>query len=118
MSVPTPSVPASTVAVVNTTGQYVSVALTGFTLTAVFVNGTQVGTTNTSYAVPPGGTISITYTVAGTWAWTNPPATSYSPGYSASNLLAEGAGYNPDTLLPYAQHATGGFTGFATGVSN
>jgi len=118
MSVPTPAVPASTVAVVNSTGQYVNVALTGFTLTAVLVNGVQVGTTNTSYALPPGGSISITYTVAGTWAWTNPIATSYTPGYSAYNTLAEGAGYSPLTVLPYASHAEGGFTGLAAGVSN
>lgn len=118
MSVPTPAVPASTVGVVNQTGQYVSVAITGGTMTNVSVNGVTVGAGAGNYALPPGGTITMTYTVAPTWAWTNPPATSYSPGYSASNGFAEGAGYNPDTLLPYAQHATGGFTGFATGVSN
>jgi hypothetical protein len=118
MSVPTPAVPASTVAQVNATGQYVVVTITGGTLTFVFVNGVQVGTTAGSYAVPPGGTISITYSVAPTWAWTNPPATSYSPGYSGYNTLAEGAGYNPLTLMPYAQHAEGGFTNLGTGVSN
>jgi NAD(P)-dependent dehydrogenase (short-subunit alcohol dehydrogenase family) len=118
MSVPTPSVPASTVAVPNQTGQYVNVAVTGGTMTNVSVNGVTVGAGAGNYSVPPGGVIAMTYTVAPTWAWTNPPATSYSPGYSASNLLAEGAGYNPDTILPYPGHATGGFPGLATGVSN
>lgn len=118
MTVATPAVPASTTPVVNATGQYVSVAITGGTMTNVSVNGVTVGAGAGNYSVPPGGTISMTYSVAPTWAWTNPLASSYSPGYSSYNTQAEGAGYNPDTLLPYAQHATGGFTGFATGVSN
>jgi hypothetical protein len=118
MSVTTPSVPASTVGVVNSTGQYVDVAITGGTMTNVSVNGVTVGAGAGNYSVPPGGTITMTYTVAPTWAWTNPIASSYTPGYSAYNTQAEGAGYNPVTVLPYPAHATGGLTGLAAGVSN
>jgi hypothetical protein len=66
-----PAVPASTVAQQNTNPYPVLVTLTGFTLTAVTVNGVQVGTTNGSYIVPSGGTIAVTYTVVGTWVWAN-----------------------------------------------
>lgn len=66
-----PAVPASTVAVQNPNTYPVNVTLSGFTATAVFVNGIQVGTTNGTYLVPSGGTISVTYTVAGTWVWAN-----------------------------------------------
>jgi hypothetical protein len=118
MAVATPAMPASTVAVTNNTGQYVAVAITGGTLTFVYVNGVQAGTTAGNYALPPGATISITYSVAPTWAWTAPIATSYPPGYAAYNPGAEGAGYSPITSLPYAAHALSGFTGWGVGVSN
>lgn len=118
MSVPTPAMPASTVAVTNTTGQFVSVAITGGTLTSVVVNGTQVGTAAGNYQLPPNATISITYSVAPTWAWTNPIDMGYTPGYYGTDSAAEGSGYNPYTTLPYAQHATCGATNLATGVSN
>lgn len=71
-----------------------------------------------SVPVQPGGAVSVIFSAAPTWAWTNPPATSPPPYYAQENLLAEGAGYNPYTLLPYAQHATLSQTGLATGVSN
>jgi hypothetical protein len=67
----TPSVPASTVAATNPNAFPVSVVVTGGTLTAVVVNGVQVGTTAGTYIVPGNGTISITYSVAPTWAWSN-----------------------------------------------
>jgi len=69
-----PNVPSSGTATTNlVTNPYafpVTVTLSTFTLTNVYVNGVQVGTTNAAYAVPANGTISITYSVAGTWAWT------------------------------------------------
>jgi hypothetical protein len=114
MAVITPTVPASTVAVLNNTGQYVDVALSGFTMTACFVNGVSVGTTNTSYGVPPGGSISVTYSVAGTWAWTDPLATGYTPTYSAENLAL----INEIGQLPYPAHAEGGEPGLGEAVSN
>lgn len=66
-----PAVPASTVVQQNINPYPVNVTLSGFTLTAVTVNGVQVGTTNGTYIVPAGGTIAVTYTVAGTWTWVN-----------------------------------------------
>jgi hypothetical protein len=67
--VTTPSVPATTVTATNTSAGAVQVTITGGTLTAVVVNTVTVGTTAGVYTVPAGGTISITYTVAPTWAW-------------------------------------------------
>jgi hypothetical protein len=71
-TVAAPAVPASTVAAANNTGTVVSVVISGGTLTFVFVNGVQVGTTAGTYLVPVGGTISITYSVAPTWTWALP----------------------------------------------
>lgn len=151
-----PAVPASTVQTPNNTGAPVAVTVSGGTVTVIAVGGVTSGLTAGTVIVPAGSNIAITYSVAPTWtwqqalagfhgtsipspssvplppnssitlvysaaptwAWTNPPASSYSGGYSGYNTQAEGTGYNPDTLLPYAQHATGGFTGLATGVSN
>lgn len=152
-----PAIPASTVQAVNNTGQPVAVTVTGGTVTVIAVNGVASGLTAGTVIVPAGGNIAITYSVvptswtwqqaiagfhgtsiptpssvplppgssitpvysvAPTWAWTNTVASSYSPGYSSYNTQAEGAGYNPNTLMPYAQHAEAGFTGLGTGVSN
>lgn len=84
-----PAVPASTVAVQNANTYPVNVTLTGFTATAVFVNGVQVGTTNGTYLVPAGGTISVTYSVAGTWIWVNANGLSTTPTISAIKILAK-----------------------------
>lgn len=118
MAVTTPSVPATTVPVTNPTGQFVSVVVTGGTMTNVSVNGVTVGTGAGTYQLPPGGSISMTYSVAPTWAWSNPIDLAPTPGYYAENTQAEASGWNPYTALPYAQHATLGVTGLATGVSN
>src|SRR5258708_11635365 len=67
-AVTTPAVPASTVAVNNPNGFAVTIVITGGTMTAVVVNGVTVGTGAGTYAVPAAGTISMTYTVAPTWA--------------------------------------------------
>lgn len=66
---PVPSVPASTVAYVNASGSPLAVTLSGFTLTYVYVNSVQVGTTNATYYVPVAGAVSVTYSIAGTWSW-------------------------------------------------
>jgi hypothetical protein len=71
-TVSSPAVPATTVAATNSTGTVVAVTITGGTLTSVVVNGSQAGTTAGTYLVPVGGTISITYSVAPTWAWALP----------------------------------------------
>jgi hypothetical protein len=72
----------------------------------------------TSLMLPPGASISMVYSAPPTWAWANPPALGYSPVYAAWNALAEAAGYNPDTILPYAQHDGGGAAKLMTTVSN
>jgi hypothetical protein len=72
----------------------------------------------TSLMVPPGASITLIYSAAPTWAWTNPSASIYPPGYATYNTLAELAGYNPHTVLPYPQHDGGGATKLMSGVSN
>jgi hypothetical protein len=118
MAVTTPAVPASTVAVTNTSGQNVSVAITGGTMTNVSVNGATMGAGAGNYSLPPGGQIAMTYTVAPTWAWTDPEDEGYSPGYSTENTGAEQGTYSQVGEMPMAPHSTGGFTGFGVGVSN
>jgi len=71
-----------------------------------------------SVMLPPGGSITLVYSAAPTWAWTAPMPSIYAPVYASYNTLAELAGYNPQTLLPYPAHAEGGLTGFGAGVSN
>jgi len=66
-----PGVPATTVAVQNTSAYPVSVVISAGTLTAVIVNGITVGTGDGTYIVPSAGAISITYSVAPTWVWSN-----------------------------------------------
>lgn len=66
-----PAVPASGTAVQNTNAFAVNVVLAGFTATQVFVNGILVGASNGTYVVPAFGSISVTYSVAGTMTWTN-----------------------------------------------
>lgn len=66
-----PAVPASGVAQQNTNTYPVSVVVSAGTLTNVAVNGVTVGTGDGTYLVPAGGAISITYSVAPTWVWSN-----------------------------------------------
>jgi hypothetical protein len=47
----------------------VYVTVTGGTVTNVSVNGATAGTGPGTYAVPAGGTIALTYSVAPTWNW-------------------------------------------------
>lgn len=71
-AVAAPAVPATTVAAANSTGTVVAVTVSGGTLTSVVVNGSQAGTAAGLYLVPVAGTISVTYSVAPTWAWALP----------------------------------------------
>lgn len=114
MAVTTPAVPASTTVVTNTTGQWVDAAITGGTMTNVSVNGVTAGAGAGNYALPPGGTIAMTYSVAPTWAWANPIDEGYTPTYSAENLAA----INQAGDLPWPAHTEGGTTGLGYGVSN
>lgn len=65
----TPAVPASGTPQVNTSPLPVQVVITGGTMTAVVINGVQVGTGAGTYVLPAGQSITLTYTVAPTWTW-------------------------------------------------
>jgi hypothetical protein len=78
----TPSVPATTVAVQNTSPLPYSVVVSGGTVTLVTVNGTTVGSGDGTYAVPAGASIALTYSAAPTWTWTVAP-----PSYGAQAYL-------------------------------
>ena len=70
-SVTTPAVAASGTPVTNSTGQNVTVTLSGGTVTAVVVNSLTVATaTSSTVVVPAGQTITLTYSAAPTWTWT------------------------------------------------
>ena len=69
-----PAVPASTVAVQNPNLYPVQVVISAGTITAVAVGGVTVGTAAGTYIVPSGAAISVTYSVAPTWAWSALPA--------------------------------------------
>jgi hypothetical protein len=114
MAVTTPAMPASTVAVQNSTGQDVDVAITGGTITFVFVNGVQVGTAAGNYNLPQGGSISITYSAAPTWAWTDPLNVTGQP-FTATENLGPIDQVHDESLPP---HAVGGAAGLGDGVSN
>lgn len=129
MAVPSPAVPATTVKQVNNTGQYAYVVVTGGTLTQVNVYdqaGNQItglsGTAAGTYLVPPGCSVSITYSVAPTWAWANVPNVSdYPPVYASSNLLTnQGSPNNLLQQLPVgsASRSVAGGTGCWNGVTS
>jgi hypothetical protein len=112
-----PAVPASTVAAPNPYTFPVQVVISGGTLTAVVVNGVTVGTTDGTYIVPVGGNISVTYSAAPTWVWSNPN------GYQAGQIVGleydaptKGALFQPGEQL-YAQvfGTTAGNTYILTG---
>ena len=70
-SITPPAVPASGVNATNPSAALAAaVVVTGGTLTAIVVNGVQVGTTAGTYFVPAGGTINWQGSVAPTWTWT------------------------------------------------
>jgi len=68
-SISTPGVPGSGTPVTNTNSVTVWVTVTGGTGTNVTINGVAQGSFDGTYAVPSGGTISLTYSVAPTWNW-------------------------------------------------
>jgi hypothetical protein len=89
-AVTTPGVPASTTPVTNTTGVDVSVVITGGTMTAVIVNGANVGAGAGTYVVTAGSTISMTYTVAPTWVWSGRMAITSALWYPVNAQVAGG----------------------------
>jgi len=121
----TPAVPLTTVPVLNTTGQDITVVLTGGTTTHITVNGTDRGTTTPAQVmVPNGASITLTYSAAPVWAWMNyfnlDLLDSLGTTYATNNsILATGvSGYSDVNALPYAQHGATGSANFGTGVSN
>jgi hypothetical protein len=64
-----PAVPASGVAVQNTSNQSYVVVISGGTATSTSVNGIVVGGGDGTFTVPAFGSISVTYSVAPTWTW-------------------------------------------------
>ena len=66
----TPSVPATTVPVTNTSPLPATVVISGGTVSNVTVNGVTVGTGDGTYTVPSGQAITLTYSAAPTWTWT------------------------------------------------
>jgi hypothetical protein len=90
-SVSTPSFPATTVAQVSTYNDPVLVTISAGTVTSVVINGTQVGTGDGSYLLPPLGSIAVTYTGSPTWVWTT-----VGFGYTALSALPR-----TDTVVSY-----------------
>jgi hypothetical protein len=68
-SVAAPSVPATTVALVNPFWRHALVVVSGGTVTAIAVDGTATGLIAGTVIVPSGKTITLTYSVAPTWDW-------------------------------------------------
>ena len=121
----TPAVPASGTAVLNSTGQDITVVLAAGTTTHITVGGTDRGTTTPAQVMLPAGqSITLTYSVAPVWAWLNFPdlveADSLGTAYAQSNTVAPsgGTGYSPLNALPYAVHAEAGEPGLGVAVSN
>jgi hypothetical protein len=73
VTVTTPGVPASGTPLVSTYTWPVYVTITGGTMSAVVINGATVGSGAGNYVIPAQGTITLTYTVAPTWAWSFTP---------------------------------------------
>jgi hypothetical protein len=90
-----PAVPATTVPVQNPASQAYTVVITGGTVTAVDVNGVQVGAGDGTYVVPPYGSISVTYSAAPTWTWT--ATSTFTLGQQV------GIAYNPGSKGVYLQ---------------
>jgi hypothetical protein len=68
-----------------------------------------------SVSVPPAAAITLVYSVAPTWAWTNPmQGNGYTPYAPAINSVQG----SQIAQLPYPAHAEGGLTGLAVAVSN
>lgn len=64
-----PSVPASGSALTNPFCVAVRVFISGGTVSAIAINGTNTGLTSGSFLLMPGDTITLTYTAAPTWVW-------------------------------------------------
>lgn len=70
VTVSSPGVPASTTPYVSTYNDPVLVTVIGGTVSNVAVNGSNVGSGDGTYLLPALGTITLTYSAAPTWSWT------------------------------------------------
>ena len=61
--------PASNVAVTNTTGRRANVAIWGGTVSQIKINGVPYTITSGFLTLEPGETIAIVYSTAPSWAW-------------------------------------------------
>lgn len=85
-----PSLAASTVEMINTSGHTVWADVAGGTVTAIKVNGAATGLTSGSFRLLPGDDFSITYSVAPTVGWTydSPSAAVPAGAWSGAPSLA------------------------------
>jgi hypothetical protein len=79
-----PAVPATGVAQYSNSGSAVVVTVSGGTVTIIAVNGVSTGLTSGAIYVPAGGTITLTYSAAPTWAWAVVP---HVPVFIATGIL-------------------------------
>lgn len=105
--------------VVVPAGGTVSVSYTVATPTWVWTalsggfSGTSIPSPS-SIAVPPSGAITLIYSAAPTWAWSDPIDVGYTPGYGQPNTGPT----NQEGQLPWPQHTVGGEAGLGEAVSN
>jgi hypothetical protein len=68
-----PAVPASTVAIASPHPAAMFVTVTGGTVSAVTINGVSMSATSGTFLMRPGASITLTYSAAPAWAWSQIP---------------------------------------------
>jgi hypothetical protein len=79
-----PSVPASATAFVSPYPVPMWVTITGGTVSALSVNGVSQGSVAGTFLIQPGAAITLTYTVAPSWTWSQTPANAIALGSSVT----------------------------------
>lgn len=119
MAVTTPAMPASGVTVQNLTGQDVNVSVTGGTVSNITVvdqygaSRTAASSSPATFALPQGGSVTPTYSVAPSWTWTD-PIDEIVQGPAAENLNP----INEEAQLPDAPETVEGEPGLGDAISN
>jgi hypothetical protein len=106
-----PSIAVSGTAIQNPFNYPVSVALSGFTATQVFVNGILVGASNGTYIVPAYGSLNVTFTVLGA---TTPSGIAQSQ--SSSDGVIIGSREEIASGMPMIPGNVGGFLDLGTNL--